>query len=69
MLNDHIDLNTVQDRLAECRTLLEDLKSGRVMTGVIGSLGWRHTTQQDIERKKKEVARYERLLAHGPGQQ
>jgi len=47
------------ERLAECRTILDDLEAGRIITReeVTGRQRWRHTTQRDIERYKKEIAK------------
>ena len=62
MSNDQTDIDTVEERLAKCRTVLEDLESGRLITGIVGGAGWRHTSDREIERTKEEIARYERLL-------
>jgi hypothetical protein len=65
MSNDQIDVHAVQERLAQCRSVLEDLESGRLMTGVVCGAGWRHMTQRDIARKRREIAKYERMLGRG----
>jgi hypothetical protein len=66
MSNDEFD---AQQRLKAARTMLEDLQSGKLITGVIGGEGWRHTTERDIERKKEEIASYERVLGDGLSEQ
>ena len=54
-----------EERLAECLTLLEHLEAGRIITReeVVGMQRWRDTTQRDVERCNKEIAR---LSGAGP---
>jgi hypothetical protein len=54
----------LQEQLTAPRNVLERLEAGRLITRqwVCGQ-GWRHTTQREIERYKKDISEYERLIA------
>jgi len=58
------DVEGLEERLRELRTVLSRLESGRLITRewVCGET-WRQTTQRDIERHKREIAKYEGILA------
>jgi hypothetical protein len=60
----------LEERVRELRTLLDRLESGRLTTRkwVCGER-WRHTTQLEIEQHKRDIAKYERVIAQVQAQQ
>jgi hypothetical protein len=54
----------LEERLMASRTVLERLETGRLITrGKVCGRPWVDTTQQEIERYKQDVSKYERLIA------